>query len=164
MTESKHYTGSVFVGYSLKQAYRNSPDWVVSGFDQDGNGTELFTVNSEGAARGNLHQISGDVAWLHSTGKERRKLRQSPVVQVLQKELDRALDGLATARQGMKDNPEDLEWPGIEEGTIDQLRSLMRVAEAAGLDVSKYETAITGEANASDTPIIDQETGLQVGP
>ena len=117
MTVSKHYTDAVFTGYSLQQAYKNSPKWVVSGYDQDGDETELFTINSEGAARGKLHKITGDVVWLLQSGNERRATPQSSFIQTLKKELDEAVDSLASARQGVEDNPEDLKWPGIEDGS-----------------------------------------------
>jgi hypothetical protein len=133
-------------------------------YDQDGDETELFTTKSEGAARGKLHKITGDVVWILQSGDERRATPQSSFIQTLKKELDEAIDRLASARQGIEENPEDLEWPGIEEGIIDQLRSLMRVAKAAGIDVAKYEATISGDAEASAAPIIDNETGLQIGP
>ncbi len=58
--------------------------------------------------------------------------------------MDRARESIVTARESQNEDPTDLEWPGIEEGSIDWLRSLMEVARAGGLDVSAYEAAITG--------------------
>jgi hypothetical protein len=145
MPETQHDKAPVFAGYLLEPLYEGSPNWVVSGYDRDDYESTIFTVNSEGAARSHLYKITGDPAWLAQSGKtERRLLREFNVLEQLQREMDRARESIVTARESQNEDPTDLEWPGIEEGSIDWLRSLMEVARAGGLDVSAYEAAITG--------------------
>lgn len=98
----------------------------------------------------NLYALTDEewIGWQHTIEKA------PAVLQALRAEMEKARDDMESARESMEANPDDIEWPGIEEGIIDTLRALMRIATAAGLDVSEYEAAITG---GGETAAIDEE-------